>query len=61
MQTYSISRILLNIGRFANARSAANHADFPQPSIFDEVFDNIEWESYRALGKQIGHKVSQPA
>ena len=37
------------------------HADFPQQSTFDQVFDDIQWESYRALGEQIGRKVMQPA
>jgi len=37
------------------------HPDFPQQSTFDQVFDDIQWESYRALGEQIGCKVIQPA
>jgi choline dehydrogenase-like flavoprotein len=37
------------------------HPDFPQQSTFDQVFDDIQWESYRALGEQIGRKVIQPA
>ncbi len=32
------------------------HSDFPQQSTFDQVFDDIQWESYRALGKQIGYE-----
>jgi choline dehydrogenase-like flavoprotein len=34
-----------------------NHTDFPQQSTFDQVFDDVQWESYRALGEQIGRKV----
>lgn len=37
------------------------HADFPQQSTFDQIFDDIQWESYRALGKEIGCKVILPA
>ena len=35
--------------------------DFPQQSTFDQVFDDIQWESYRALGEQIGRQVIRPA
>jgi choline dehydrogenase-like flavoprotein len=30
---------------------------FPQDSTIDQVFDDIQWESYRALGQQIGKQV----
>ncbi|HEX5065704.1 MAG TPA: GMC oxidoreductase [Myxococcota bacterium] len=34
---------------------------FPQDSTFDQVFDDSQWESYRALGHQIGTKaVKEP-
>jgi len=32
---------------------------FPQQPTFDQIFDDIQWESYRALGQQIGRKVIQ--
>ena len=48
-----LSEDIINYGR--------DHKDFPQQSTFDQVFDDIQWESYRALGEQIGRKVIQPA
>lgn len=36
---------------------ASNHASFPQESTFDQAFDDIQWESYRALGQQLGLRV----
>ncbi len=36
---------------------AENHKAFPQESTFDQVFDDNQWESYRALGEQIGLRV----
>ena len=30
---------------------------FPQDPSFDQVFDDVQWESYRALGQQIAEKV----
>jgi hypothetical protein len=36
---------------------AANHTKFPQDPTFDQVFDDMQWESYRALGEQIGQTV----
>jgi|SRR5882724_5171709 len=36
---------------------AKNNTKFPQDPTFDQVFDDIQWESYRALGQQIGHQV----
>jgi hypothetical protein len=33
------------------------HSDFPQTPTFDQVFDDVQWESYRALGQQIGMSV----
>jgi hypothetical protein len=30
---------------------------FPQDPTFDQVFDDVQWESYRALGQQIAEKV----
>ena len=38
-----------------------DHPDFPQQPTFDQIFDDIQWESYRALGEQIGRKVIQSA
>jgi len=32
---------------------------FPQQPTFDQIFDDIQWESYRALGQQIGRTVIQ--
>jgi hypothetical protein len=38
-----------------------NYADlnesFPQQPTFDQVFDDVQWESYRALGQQIARQV----
>jgi choline dehydrogenase-like flavoprotein len=48
-----LSEDIINYGK--------DHKDFPQQSTFDQVFDDIQWESYRALGEQIGRKVIQPA
>jgi len=39
----------------------ALNESFPQQPTFDQIFDDIQWESYRALGEQIGRKVIQPA
>jgi hypothetical protein len=36
---------------------AATNPKFPQDPTFDQVFDDIQWESYRALGQQIGNQV----
>jgi hypothetical protein len=36
---------------------AKEHRAFPQESTFDQVFDDNQWESYRALGEQIGGRV----
>lgn len=36
---------------------AATNLKFPQDPTFDQVFDDIQWESYRALGHQIGNQV----
>jgi hypothetical protein len=36
---------------------AATNQTFPQDPTVDQVFDDIQWESYRALGQQIGHHV----
>ena len=33
------------------------HPDFPQTPTFDQVFDDMQWESYRALGQQIAGSV----
>ena len=33
------------------------HADFPQQTTADQFFDEAQWESYRALGELIGHRV----
>ena len=39
---------------------AATNSKFPQDPTFDQVFDDIQWESYRALGQQIADQVFQP-
>ena len=31
---------------------------FPQDPATDQIFDDIQWESYRALGQQIGRRVT---
>ena len=36
---------------------AAENKDFPQQPTFDQVFDDIQWESHRALGQQIAARV----
>jgi hypothetical protein len=36
---------------------AKENGSFPQQSTFDQVFDDKQWESYRALGQQIGLQV----
>jgi hypothetical protein len=36
---------------------AAQNPAFPQDSTFDQVFDDNQWESYRALGQQIALRV----
>jgi hypothetical protein len=36
---------------------AATNGKFPQDPTFDQVFDDIQWESYRALGQQIAKQV----
>jgi choline dehydrogenase-like flavoprotein len=48
-----LSEDIINYGK--------DHKDFPQQPTFDQIFDDIQWESYRALGQQIGRKVIQPA
>ena len=36
---------------------AETNPKFPQDPTIDQVFDDIQWESYRALGQQIGLQV----
>ncbi len=36
---------------------SAINKSFPQQPTFDQVFDDVQWESYRALGQQIGRQV----
>ncbi|MBK1833158.1 GMC family oxidoreductase [Roseibacillus ishigakijimensis] len=36
---------------------ASNWPHFPQDSTLDQSFDSAQWESYRALGQQIGNRV----
>ncbi|HKP02649.1 MAG TPA: GMC oxidoreductase [Chthoniobacterales bacterium] len=36
---------------------ATTNEKFPQDPTLDQVFDDIQWESYRALGQQIGSHV----
>jgi choline dehydrogenase-like flavoprotein len=48
-----LSEDIINYGK--------DHKDFPQQPTFDQVFDDIQWECYRALGEQIGRKVIQSA
>ena len=38
---------------------AAINPAFPNDPTVDQVFDDIQWESYRALGQQIGLQVFQ--
>ena len=33
------------------------NSSFPQQPTFDQIFDDIQWESYRALGQQIAGQV----
>ena len=33
---------------------AAAHPDFPNETTLDQVFDEPQWESYRALGDHAG-------
>ncbi len=40
---------------------AATHPDFPNETTLDQVFDEPQWESYRALGEHIGANVFAPA
>jgi hypothetical protein len=35
----------------------ATNPKFPQDPTFDQVFDDVQWESYRALGQQIADQV----
>ncbi|MEP6808780.1 MAG: GMC oxidoreductase, partial [Chthoniobacterales bacterium] len=35
----------------------AENDSFPQQPTFDQIFDDIQWESYRALGEQIAAEV----
>jgi hypothetical protein len=37
------------------------NSSFPQDPTYDQVFDDIQWESYRALGQQIADNVFRPA
>jgi hypothetical protein len=36
---------------------AAQNPAVPQQSTFDQVFDDSQWESHRALGQQIGLRI----
>ena len=36
---------------------AVENEAFPQQRTFDQVFDDLQWESYRALGQQIADEV----
>jgi hypothetical protein len=36
---------------------ATSNEKFPQDPTIDQIFDDAQWESYRALGQQIGRKV----
>lgn len=36
---------------------ATVNPSFPNEATFDQFFDDLQWESYRALGRQIGEKV----
>jgi len=36
---------------------ALEHPSFPQEPTADQFFDEAQWESYRALGYHLGHKV----
>ncbi|MNT19692.1 hypothetical protein D3C72_1549600 [compost metagenome] len=37
----------------------AVHRDFPQQGTADQFFDEAQWESYRALGFDIGRRIAQ--
>jgi len=39
----------------------AVHRDFPQQGTADQFFDEAQWESYRALGFDIGRRIAQGA
>src|SRR5262249_1162652 len=39
----------------------ANHTDFPQQPTYDQFFDDVQWESYRALGENAATAVLLPA
>jgi len=34
-----------------------SHPEFPQETTTDQFFDEAQWESYRRLGRHIGHRV----
>jgi hypothetical protein len=36
---------------------AVSHPDFPNQSIFDQFFDDAQWESYRSLGEGAGRAI----
>jgi choline dehydrogenase-like flavoprotein/predicted acylesterase/phospholipase RssA len=42
------------------AQYARTHADFPQDSTLDQVFDDEQWESYRKLGHAAATTVLRP-
>ncbi|MEY2943473.1 MAG: hypothetical protein RLY97_1487 [Pseudomonadota bacterium] len=42
------------------ARYKLENRSFPQQTTFDQFFDEAQWESYRALGQIIGHRLFVP-
>jgi choline dehydrogenase-like flavoprotein len=40
---------------------AVSHPDFPNQSIFDQFFDDAQWESYRSLGEGAGRAIFERA
>jgi len=38
----------------------ASHTDFPQQPTYDQFFDDVQWESYRALGESAATAVLLP-
>jgi choline dehydrogenase-like flavoprotein len=36
---------------------ASDHADFPQQPSTDQFFDDIQWETYRQLGHELGSQI----
>jgi hypothetical protein len=39
----------------------ARHPSFPQETTADQFFDDAQWEAYRRLGEEIGHRLFRSA